>query len=300
MNVDITSKSTFVTPSDMDTGKFRALSKQLQVRSHGLTDIGKRRTNEDQFAIAELRKVMRVLNSSFSQPQEHVAQEVGHLFVVADGVGGHAGGQEASQAAVTELEDFLLDMFCWFYDLHTGEEAPVFHEFQQALAQVDARVIAEGQRHPQLTGMSTTLTMGLLLDDYLFVGHAGDSRCYLYREAELVPITKDHTLAADIAEAENRDVNEMKTTSNLWTNVLTNAIGGQSTGIRVDVHKLQLNQGDWLLFCTDGLPNVLSKSEINNTLASSTDPRAACKSLIGMVQESGGSDNTTIITVEIQ
>ncbi len=111
MNLDITTKQTFIDPDDADTGQFPRVQAPWQVQSYGLTNICQRKTNEDQFAIAELRKTMHISQSSFAQPNDQIAHNVGHLFVVADGVGGRAGGQVASQTAVLGVEDILLEMF---------------------------------------------------------------------------------------------------------------------------------------------------------------------------------------------
>ncbi len=175
----------------------------------------------------------------------------------------------------------------------------MFAEFQQALAQADTRVLEEGRRRPEFAGMSTTLTMGLLLEDCLFVGHAGDSRCYVLRENELVRVTKDHTLAAELAEYEGKEVDDAEERSTPLGNVLTNAVGGKTPGIRADVHKLRVRKGDWIVFCSDGLPKVVDKSAIRDTIVAASDPQAACESLLALVHENEGSDNTTIIAVHL-
>jgi PPM family protein phosphatase len=155
----------------------------LTVRTFGLTDPGRvRPSNEDQFLVAELSKAMRVQYASLPQPKTQYADERGYLFIVADGVGGNQGGEQASALAVESIEAFTLNTLKWFFRLKGTEEQDILMEFQVALQQADAKVCQEAAQHRELTGMGTTVTMAYAFGSRLFLIHVGDSRCYLYRE----------------------------------------------------------------------------------------------------------------------
>ena len=174
----------------------------LTVKAFGVTDTGKVRThNEDQFLIAELTKVMRVWQTSLPEPKLQVGEERAHLFLVADGMGGHRAGERASALAVAAIEQFTLDSFRWFFGSDRQEEDRVLAQFQSAIRHADARILEEAAEHPELSGMGTTVTMAFHLGAQLCVIHVGDSRAYLYRDDELHQLTEDHTLVADMVRS---------------------------------------------------------------------------------------------------
>jgi protein phosphatase len=182
----MTSNVAVVGPNDMDTIELPAVHASLTVRSFGLTDVGKLRdANQDQFLIAVLHKALEVQRTSLPQDKVRHGVDRGYVFVVADGMGGHAGGKEASALAIDSVETFLLETFKWFFQFKGKEEDKLMAEFHNALVQANARVLAEAVEHPELRGMGTTLTLAYSLNDELFVAHVGDSRCYLCRNRHL-------------------------------------------------------------------------------------------------------------------
>src|SRR6187200_3218754 len=114
----------------------------LTVKAFGITDTGKVRTgNEDQFLIAELTKAMRVWQTSLPEPKLQVGEERAHLFLVADGMGGHSAGERASALAVAAMEQFTLNSFKWFVGSDHTEDKKVLALFQSAFSQADARIV---------------------------------------------------------------------------------------------------------------------------------------------------------------
>ncbi len=137
---------------------------QLSVRSFGMTDRGLvRDSNEDQFLIAELTKALRIQESSLPQAKTKYADDKGHIFLVADGIGGSPAGQQASALAMKSIEEFLINTLKWFFQLKGPEKENVVAEFQDALRQADARIFAEVAQHPEFEGMGTTLTLAYSL-----------------------------------------------------------------------------------------------------------------------------------------
>src|SRR5262245_15481186 len=171
----------------------------LDVKAFGLSHIGcVRKTNEDQFLVADLAKTMRIRHTSLPEPKVQFGNERGHLFLVADGMGGHAAGEYASAMAVTAIEQFTLNTFKWFFNPGGVDAQRVLAQFQTALREAEARIFEVTTEHPDLRGMGTTVTMAYHLNGQLCIVHAGDSRAYMFEEGELRQVTHDHTLAADL------------------------------------------------------------------------------------------------------
>lgn len=266
----------------------------LDVRSYGLTDRGLvRSSNEDQFLIAVLLKSLYVQQTSIAQPAFRHGGDRSYLFIVADGMGGHAGGEEASRIAVESVESFLLDAFHWFGQCRGQEEDTVLADFQKALRRANAIVMDEASRRTELRGMGTTLTLAYCLDDELYVAHAGDSRCYLSRQERLYRVTRDHTFVEEMVRQGGMSPEEAA--KHQWRHYVTNAIGGVDTEIAVEVHKLPLQAGDRMLLCSDGLTEMVSEHQIARILQTEEDPRSACERLVAQANEKGGHDNTTVV-----
>jgi PPM family protein phosphatase len=270
----------------------------LLVRSFGLTDQGRvRQDNQDQFLVAELAKSMHVQQSSVAQSSTQYGDDRGHLFVVADGMGGHAGGEHASALAVGSIEDFALNTLKWFFHHEGGEGQSVLVDLQTALRQADMRVFEEAACHPELRGMGTTVTMAYILGATLFVIHVGDSRCYILRAGLLYRLTHDHTVAQELV---NHGIMTSEiAASHQYSKVITNAVGGSSQGLQAEVHKLAIGAGDVLLLCSDGMTDMLPDARIAEVLRAETDPAAACRRLVDEANAAGGRDNVTGIVARI-
>ena len=127
----------------------------LRVRSFGMSDRGLvREANEDQFLVAVLTKALGIQQSSLPPSQAPHADDQGHIFLVADGIGGSAAGKEASALAVKSIEEFLVNTLKWFFQFKGPEKENVVAEFQDALRQADARIFREVEQHPELEGMA--------------------------------------------------------------------------------------------------------------------------------------------------
>ena len=266
----------------------------LRVQAFGLSHKGQVRPhNEDAFLIAELAKAMRVLQSSLPQSETHYGQERGHLFLVADGMGGHQAGEQASSLTVRSIEWFMLNTLKWFFHLQGPEEKNVLSEFQAALRQADRALFEQAERHPELHGMGTTLTMAYHLSGELFIIHVGDSRGYLLRAGQLHRLTSDHTLTAELVRRGALDPQDEA--HHPYRHVITNCVGGTEPGVSVEAHKLDLAPGDVLLLCSDGLTEMVDDKTIQAVLNHEPDPRFACEHLVSRANQAGGKDNITVI-----
>ena len=264
----------------------------LAVHSAGLTNPGRRRGNEDQFLIADLRKALHIRQSSVAQAPIHYSQPQGHLFVVADGVGGAAGGELASALAVDVVEHVILDaLHCCHRDLRT--DGSKGSPFETAVTEADCRLVSESRRRPELHGMGTTLTLGYVDCRDLYVAHVGDSRCYLLRDHLLHRLTRDHTMVDELVR--RGVLTPEEASQHGWRHVITNVVGGSEEGVAVEVHSLPLSSGDVMLLCSDGLSEMVPETEIQSILDIETEPEAACRRLVERANECGGKDNITAV-----
>jgi protein phosphatase len=266
---------------------------EFRVTSHGLTDPGRvRQRNEDQFLIAALAHALQVRESSVDPPDVKYGGSQGHLFVVADGMGGHAGGQQASALAVNSIETFLLDAVNWCSRLR-GQGDAILGEFQKALEEADEKLLGEARRRPELHGMGTTATLAYAVHWRLFIAHVGDSRCYLLRNRLLYRLTRDHTLVEEMVQ--RGILKPEEAAAHRFRHVIANVLGGTDSGVKVELHKVPLEAGDRLLLCSDGLTEMVADEEIAAVLESARDPEEACRRLVDRANELGGKDNITVV-----
>ncbi len=271
----------------------------LQVRSHGRTDAGRvRDRNEDQFLIADLAHALQARQSSLAEPEVQYSPPQGHLFVVADGVGGHAGGEEASALAVNTVETFILDTLNWCARLQGDDGNQVLAEFQRALVSADRKLIQESRRRPELYGMATTLTLAYAVNRELYVAHVGDSRCYLLRGGTLYRLTNDHTLVDEMVR--HGALKPEEAARHRLRHVVLNVVGGRDQGVQVELHKLPLDAGDRLLLCTDGLTEMVPEQELFTVLSGENDPALVCDRLVDRANELGGKDNVTVVVARFE
>jgi protein phosphatase len=295
----ITSGMAVVNSHDLDTVTLPEVHPPLSVHSFGLTNVGKvRASNEDQFLIAVLLKALQVEQTSLPQRKVQRSSDRSYLFVVADGMGGHAGGEKASALAIDSVETFILGAFKWFAQFKGPEQDQVLTDFQSALGEANARVLAEAAERPELRGMGTTLTLAYSLNDALFVAHVGDSRCYLCRNGTLYRLTRDHTVVEEMIRS--GAMSKEEAAQHRWRHVITNAVGGNSPEVKVEVHKLQLEGGDRVLLCSDGLTEMLPDEEIRQILRSEGEPEQACRRLVKGANDAGGKDNITTVVAHFR
>jgi protein phosphatase len=288
------SRPTSASPPAADALPPAAPSPSLAVRAFGLTDPGRvRPSNEDHFLVADLSRTLRVRQTSLPQAETRQGRSRGHVLLVADGMGGAAAGEVASALSVEAVEAFVLELLRRFSNLQEADEFGVLADLRRAVVQADARIAEEAALHPELKGMGTTLTMAFASGSRLFVIHAGDSRCYLFRRESLEQLTEDHTVVAELVGRGAISPEEAR--RHPYRHVVTNALGGGLAGVRVDVQRVALEPGDAVLLCSDGLTDMLDDGRIAAVLAAEDGPEAACGRLVAEANEAGGKDNVTAV-----
>jgi protein phosphatase len=271
----------------------------FNVQSYGLSDRGHiRRSNEDCFLVAELARTLCVNHTNLvPQSRATFSCHRGHVFLVADGVGGSHAGEVASDLCVRTIEDFLLNTLKRFSNLQASEEQAALRELQSALHQADARIFEETAKHPEWRGMGTTLTLAFAANWRLFVAHAGDSRCYLHSAGRLQQLTQDHTMTAELVR--QGVISPQGGANHPWRHVVTNILGGTERGVRAELHSLDLRVADVVLLCSDGLTEMVSEKQIAAILREENSPQCACEHLVNAANENGGKDNITAIVARI-
>jgi protein phosphatase len=210
-----------------------------------------------------------------------------HLLVVADGMGGHAGGDVASSLAIGELAP--LDDESHGADAldHLSEAVQAAH--QELLDRVD--------EEPTLAGMGTTVTALLRTGNRLALAHIGDSRAYLLREGGLVQITKDHTFVQTLVDEGRLTVTEAE--HHPQRSVLMRVLSDVVDDVTPDLSMREARIGDRYLLCSDGLSGVVSLETLQETLAEVPDPTSTCEALVQLALRAGAPDNVTCIVADV-
>lgn len=252
----------------------------LKIESAGLTDVGRKRGhNEDSFEI-----------------------EAGHdLYIVADGMGGHASGEVASKMAVETLLRF-------FRDTHADQNRTWPYKMNRKLSYEGNRltigirlsnrqIFQHAQGSVALKGMGTTIVSILFHEASAYIGHVGDSRVYRIRKDGIKQITEDHSLLNDYMKIKKLTPQEIENFPH--KNVIVRALG-MKKDVQVDLVKEELQKEDIFLLCSDGLSGLVSDEAMNEIVQELRDDLpAACKKLIDAANKNGGNDNITVVLAKV-
>jgi serine/threonine protein phosphatase PrpC len=270
------------------------------LESAGITDRGSVRVdNQDQFFVAELTRCMQMFSSSLAldEGSQLTGAALGHLFMVADGMGGHRAGTEASRLAVQYFIASILNRVRWLTPNTDADEATLIDDLKQLLNQSHQEIKTQSARDTELAGMGTTFTMAYVIWPRMYIVHAGDTRCYVFRKDQLKLLTCDHTVAEQMMKSGQLSADA--TQRSPWSNVLFNALGAGAEKVYAEVATVPLEQGDWILLCSDGLNKHVDDASIRNVLLQHADsPQAACSALVDQAKTQGGTDNITIVAAK--
>ncbi len=249
----------------------------LRIEARGITDVGQRRDhNEDAFLMDE---------------------ELG-LFVVADGMGGHAGGGTASRLAVETIQAAVrhakeAEPGSFGLAAATVEDSPLPDVLREAVEEACAVIYRTAQGDPELAGMGTTVTAALVDGRVAYVAHVGDSRCYLLRAARIYQVSEDHSLVNEQLKAGAISPDEAK--HSRFKNIITRSVGFEQQ-VQVDLMGLELEADDAVVICCDGLSNLVDDPEILHIVEESTIDLAPGR-LVALANDRGGDDNITVIVI---
>jgi serine/threonine protein phosphatase PrpC len=211
-----------------------------------------------------------------------------NLYAVADGMGGHVGGEVAARVAVETLE-------------LSFEREPTAEGLGRAFDEANFAVWQESQVNTDLRGMGTTLTAAALVaghdgHDVLVLANVGDSRAYVFSEGQMSQVTADHSLAEE--RMRHGEISVQEAAVHPQRHILTRALG-VAPDVEADMWQLELRAGDRLLLCSDGLSNEVDMDEMAGVLAGEPDPGDAARRLVDAANGHGGSDNITVVVVDV-
>lgn len=205
------------------------------------------------------------------------------LFAIADGMGGHAAGEVASEIAVRVLSELAPE--------HPDGEA-----LGRAIEEANRAVIQAAREGRGRQGMGTTMTAAMLEGERLVIAQVGDSRAYLLHQGKLQQLTRDHSLMADMIEAGQLTPEEART--HPQRSVITRALGSDAH-LHPDIYEINVETGDRLLICSDGLSGMIFDDQIENTLRRVQDPQRCASQLVNEAIAAGGHDNVTVIVADV-
>jgi protein phosphatase len=267
---------------------------QARVDIDALTHTGHVRTNnEDHFFVARAtRGLETVLTSLPAGDVPDRSDEINHVMVIADGMGGHAAGEVASRMAISALVDLALDIPDWIFWVDAEHASEIQRRARETVQRVGSLLLERGRQDSALRGMGSTLTCARSYGRDLMVVHVGDSRAYLLRAGRLERLTRDHTYAQMLVDTGHLSPDDV--TNSGLRHMLLNALGGNIAEVEVDVDLVRLESGDRLLLCSDGLTDCVDDETIASTLGSG-ETNEVCHRLVQLALDGGGRDNITVI-----
>ena len=214
------------------------------------------------------------------------------LLIVADGVGGHSKGEIASYLGVKRVAEVI---FPWIS--REGVDKMFSKIIQGSIDEANKSILEYTNDHPECKGMGTTMTLALIDESTIYIGHVGDTRAYLINKGSIIRLTKDHSQVQELID--KGEITEEEALYHPHRNVITRVVGAYSK-VECDLITRKINIGDRLLICCDGLTNYVRDAELKE-IAIFNEPQTACKLLVDLANQRGGSDNiSVIITPEIQ
>lgn len=217
----------------------------------------------------------------------------GALLIVADGMGGAAGGATASREAVSRVHRAFVER--WDEERQRTPQQFARH-LRRAAEEANAHLHQMARSEPSLDGMGTTLTAAGLLDDFVYMGQVGDSRGYLVRDGSIVQLTRDQSMVQELVDSGAMTQEQARRSSQ--RNVILQALGIQAD-VEVDVTFQQLREGDLLLLCSDGLSGVLEDHELAEYAERFRPLPALCEALVELANSRGGPDNITVVAARV-
>ncbi len=239
------------------------------MKAYAYTDVGKLRSENQDYVFLSEQNVGNLPN----------------LFLVADGMGGHAGGRYASCRAV----EIMLK------EIKSQKSKLPIEIFEGAIQEANRVILAEAAEDETMLGMGTTIVAATIFGHTLYTANVGDSRLYVQDAEGIRQITKDHSLVEEMLRIGEIDVGEVKEHPD--KNVITRAVGAMSE-LKIDYFETTLEKGDIVLMCSDGLSNMIEDSQMRLILNSSDDTINKAEKLVLIANQNGGKDNITAIVIE--
>ena len=271
------------------------LDVMVSVEASGLSDPGLRRPkNEDHFLISQIERTWRTLQTNVPEGSFHFSvTDCVTAQIVADGMGGQAGGEVASRTAIATFVELVQRMPNLTLRLDKQAKEAALQRLATRFEQVKEALEAVVRLDPTLRGMGTTMTLTVNFRSDLLVAHVGDSRAYLFRKGRLERLTRDQTLVQSLRDT--GALTEEELAAHPMRHILTGVLGTKGKPINVELHFIRLEDGDQTLLCSDGLTEMVSEAAIAEVLAATPTAEDACRRLVDTANRNGGKDNVTAL-----
>lgn len=228
----------------------------------------------------------RNANQDYVFCEENAVGSFPNLFIVADGMGGHNAGDTASRMCVEEVVS----------QIEKSTKVTPIGVFEQAVSSANEKVHRASMEDNALNGMGTTIVATVVFGDTAYIVNVGDSRLYAYKDT-LRQVTVDHSLVEEMVQSGKLQKEDMRTHPN--KNIITRALGTNSE-VKADCFEIEVNQGDVLLLCSDGLSNMLEDEKIETIIKENKeDMRKAGEQLVNEANDAGGKDNISVVLIRI-
>lgn len=238
------------------------------------------------FSATDVGRIRKV-NQDFIYTSTEPVGNLPNLFVVADGMGGHAAGDFASRYGVTALVEKIRE----------DENFNPVKIIRNGINAANSSILDASVRDPEMAGMGTTMVAATVLGDYLYVANVGDSRLYLMNDSDLVQITQDHSLIAEmvrLGELEQEDAEHHPD-----KNIITRAVGTEEN-VQIDFFDLKIEKGQAFMMCSDGLHNMVEHDDIYRIMKDALNNKEGdpAELLMKAANDAGGKDNIGVIVVD--
>lgn len=274
-------------------------SSLVQVEFGAVTDVGKVRSkNEDAYIVCHIGRYWEKLLTSLEGELPDRFDEKGYSMAVADGMGGHSGGEVASNMALRICVNLTLNAARWALKLDNPETrdqeiAKTMKRAEDYFKKVDLALTEHAEKYPRLKGMGTTLTGIYSFGDDLIIVHVGDSRAYLFRKGRLVRLTHDDTMAQYLVDI--GEITPEQAATHRLKHTLTSVLGGKSGKINLQIGHHRLLSNDRIMLCSDGLTEMVDDEKIAEILKQTEACQEACNQLLTLALDNGGNDNITVV-----
>ncbi len=227
----------------------------------------------------------REMNQDYMYTSETAVGNLPNLFLVADGMGGHAAGEYASRFTVEKLVEKIKE---------SSQTEPVAL-MKEAVEQVNAMLLAEANADRTKAGMGTTIVAATVIGERLYAANVGDSRLYVINEESITQITRDHSLVEEMVRL--GEMNKEDAKDHPDKNIITRAIGVMPE-VAPDFFEISLKDQDMILMCSDGLTNMIDDIDIKKIVLGQRDIVEKAEKLVETANQNGGRDNITVVLVE--
>lgn len=263
----------------------------MKVEIFGSTDVGRVRDhNEDNFVLC---KDLATQDWTYKRDEQFDLGQLGAVLFVADGMGGTNAGEVASEIAQESVKEEFLKL-----NALPGDDQAIMALVKKVIVKAHQNIVHRTLHDPTTAGMGTTAVLCWVVNDKAYVAWSGDSRMYLYREgAEFWPITDDHSIVWELVKAGQMSAEDARLHEN--SNIITQSLGDDARPPKPEAKMVQLHEGDRVMLCSDGLSGMVSDNMLGGILSGRLSTADTCKELINAANAGGGTDNITVLLLDV-